>query len=95
MLIALPGERLACHCGRRGSVCHGEDSQMALATMRYDRESPGELIHIDTRKIGRTDGIGHRISGDRTGQSNKHGIGWEYVPVAIDDASRLATAAPR
>jgi len=48
MLIAMPGERLVCHC-----------------------------------------------SGDRTGQSNKHGIGWEYVHVAIDDASRLATTAPR
>jgi len=58
--------------------------------IRYEREKPGELIHIDIKKLGRIDGIGHRITGDRTGQSNKRGIGWEYVHVAVDDASRLA-----
>ena len=58
--------------------------------IRYQRERPGELIHIDIKKLGRIDGIGHRITGDRTGQSNKRGTGWEYVHVAIDDASRLA-----
>ncbi|WP_170135073.1 DDE-type integrase/transposase/recombinase, partial [Acuticoccus kandeliae] len=57
---------------------------------RYQRERPGELIHIDTKKLGRIDGIGHRITGDRTGQSNKLGTGWEVLHVAIDDASRLA-----
>ena len=58
--------------------------------IRYQREQPGELIHIDIKKLGRIDGIGHRITGDRTGQSNKRGTGWEYVHVAVDDASRLA-----
>ena len=58
--------------------------------IRYERDTPGELIHIDTKKLGRIDGIGHRITGDRTGQSNKRGTGWEFVHVAIDDASRLA-----
>jgi len=58
--------------------------------LRYQREKPGELIHIDIKKLGRIDGIGHRITGDRTGQSNKRGTGWEYVHVAVDDASRLA-----
>ena len=57
---------------------------------RYQRERPGELIHIDTKKLGRINGIGHRITGDRTGQSNNRGIGWEILHVAIDDASRLA-----
>jgi transposase-like protein len=57
---------------------------------RYQRETPGELIHIDIKKLGRIDGVGHRITGDRTGQSNKRGTGWEYVHVAVDDASRLA-----
>lgn len=58
---------------------------------RYERAKPGELLHIDTKKLGRIRGIGHRIVG-REGkrfQSNK-GIGWDYVHVAIDDASRLA-----
>jgi len=58
--------------------------------IRYERDTPGELIHIDIKKLGRIDGIGHRITGDRTGQSNKRGIGWEFVHVAVDDASRLA-----
>lgn len=60
------------------------------AIIRYQRDEPGELIHIDIKKLGRIDGIGHRITGDRTGQSNQRGTGWEYVHVAIDDASRLA-----
>ena len=58
--------------------------------IRYQRDNLGELIHIDIKKLGRIDGIGHRITGDRTGQSNKRGTGWEYVHVAVDDASRLA-----
>ena len=59
-------------------------------TIRYERERPGELIHIDTKKLGRIDGVGHRITGDRRGQSSKRGTGWEALHVAIDDASRLA-----
>ena len=62
--------------------------------IRYEREQPGELIHIDIKKLGRIDGIGHRITGERTGQSNRRaagkGLGWEYLHVAIDDRSRLA-----
>ena len=59
--------------------------------MRYQRERPGELVHIDTKKLGRIAGIGHRITGRRSGMVNRHrGIGWEYLHVAVDDASRLA-----
>jgi transposase InsO family protein len=57
---------------------------------RYERERPGELIHIDIKKLGKFNRIGHRITGDRTGQSNARGIGWEFVHVCIDDASRIA-----
>jgi transposase InsO family protein len=57
---------------------------------RYEREHPGELIHIDIKKLGKIDGVGHRITGDRTRQSNSRGIGWEFVHVCIDDASRIA-----
>jgi len=57
---------------------------------RYQRERPGELIHIDIKKLGKFDRIGHRITGDRTGQSNGRGVGWEFVHVCIDDASRIA-----
>jgi len=64
---------------------------------RYEREKPGEIIHIDIKKLGRFNAIGHRITGDRRGQSNARGRGdgpgWEFVHVAIDDHSRVATAA--
>jgi transposase InsO family protein len=59
---------------------------------RYERERPGEMIHIDVKKLGRFNNIGHRITGDRKGQSNSRGVGWEYVHVCIDDASRIACA---
>jgi transposase InsO family protein len=68
---------------------------------RYQRERPGELIHIDVKKLGRVSdkGAGHRITGpaNRTSRDRRreHGpsrgvTGWEYVHVAIDDATRLA-----
>ena len=57
---------------------------------RYERAAPGEIIHIDIKKLGKFNRIGHRITGDRTGQSNARGVGWEYVHLAIDDHSRLA-----
>ena len=58
--------------------------------VRYERQRPGELIHIDTKKLGRIDGIGHRITGHHTGMVRNRGIGWDHLHVAVDDASRLA-----
>jgi hypothetical protein len=57
---------------------------------RYERAAPGEILHIDIKKLGKFNRIGHRITGDRAGQSKTRGIGWEYVHLAIDDHSRLA-----
>src|SRR6476661_7245020 len=57
---------------------------------RYEREHPGELIHIDIKKLGKFNRIGHRISGDRTAPNKSRGVGWEFVHVCIDDASRIA-----
>jgi transposase InsO family protein len=58
---------------------------------RYERENPGEFIHIDIKKLGRIGSVGHRITGRQTGVVNRHlGIGWEFVHVCIDDASRIA-----
>jgi transposase InsO family protein len=54
---------------------------------RYEWPHPGDLLHVDVKKLGRIGRIGHRITGDR--RSHVRGIGWEYVHVAIDDASRL------
>jgi transposase InsO family protein len=56
--------------------------------VRYEREAPGDLIHLDIKKLGRIAKMGHRVTGDRRDRTK--GAGWEYVHVAIDDASRLA-----
>ena len=53
---------------------------------RYERKEPGEMIHLDIKKLGRFERVGHRITGDRTGQSNSRGVGWEFVHVAIKPA---------
>jgi len=58
---------------------------------RYERDNPGELIHLDVKKLGKIGSVGHRITGRKTGVVNRHlGIGWEFVHVCIDDASRIA-----
>jgi transposase InsO family protein len=60
--------------------------------VRYERQRPGELVHLDTKQLGRIgDGGGHRIHG-RTGKDRYRGIGWDRVHIAIDDHSRLAYA---
>ena len=64
---------------------------------RYQRQRPGELVHIDVKKLGRIRGAGHRISGSRASQrktrleGRRIGVaGWEFVHVCVDDATRLA-----
>lgn len=59
-----------------------------VPVQRYERSTPGELVHIDIKKLGKIDGVGHRIHGDR--RTRKRGIGWEHVHVCVDDATRLA-----
>jgi transposase InsO family protein len=66
---------------------------------RYERRHPGELVHLDIKKLGRIRGAGHRFTGSRASQRKRRrqgrlrGVaGWEYVHVAIDDHSRLAYA---
>ena len=56
---------------------------------RYQRERPGELLHLDIKKLGRFDHPGHRVTGTRRGCRNR-GAGWDFVHVAVDDATRLA-----
>lgn len=75
---------------RRLGLNRMRDLEPAEPVRRYEREHPGDLIHIDIKKLGRFEQIGHRKTRDRKGQSNSRGIGWEFVHVAIDDASRLA-----
>jgi transposase InsO family protein len=58
---------------------------------RYERRHPGELIHIDVKKLGRIQrGAGHRVTGNRGPGQRARGAGWEYVHIAIDDTTRLA-----
>ena len=66
---------------------------------RYERRHPGELVHVDIKKLGRIRGAGHRVTGSRASQKRtRHegrlrGVaGWEYVHVMVDDHSRLAYA---
>jgi transposase InsO family protein len=69
---------------------------------RYERSRPGELIHVDVKRLGRIGpkGAGHRVTGrrhhnparrDRAGRDRRQ-VGWEFVHVAVDDATRLAHA---
>jgi transposase InsO family protein len=57
------------------------------AVVRYQRQRPGELIHLDIKKLARIVRVGHRITGNR--RDRVVGAGWEFVHVAIDDASRI------
>jgi transposase InsO family protein len=60
---------------------------------RYERQRPGELLHIDVKKLGRIDQPGHRVLGRGPGRhAGKSKHGWEYVHVCVDDATRLAYA---
>lgn len=56
--------------------------------VRYEWKRPGDMIHLDVKKLGRIERVGHRIHGDRT--TRVRGAGWEFVHVCIDDATRLA-----
>ena len=60
---------------------------------RYERRHPGELVHIDVKKLAKIDGVGHRVHGDRGQRKRRRGgkrVGFEYVHVCVDDATRLA-----
>ena len=68
------------------------DLDPAEPVRRYERARPGEMIHIDIKKLGRFNQVGHRINGDRTGPRSGPNRGWEYAHVCIDDHSRLGFA---
>ena len=56
--------------------------------VRYEHAKPGDLLHLDVKRLGRIRGVGHRITGDRSRRAR--GVGWECVHVAVDDHSRFA-----
>jgi len=77
---------------RRARLSRWRELEPRPPANRYQRAEPGELIHLDIKKLGRIKGIGHRIHGDRSNRLRNRGIGWDFVHVAIDDASRIAIA---
>jgi transposase InsO family protein len=65
--------------------------EVAEPENRYQHRRPGDLLHVDVKKLGRISGVvGHRIHGDR--RTRRRGAGWDYVHVAIDDRTRIAYA---
>ncbi len=62
-----------------------------MPVQRYEHARPGDLLHLDIKKLGRIARPSHRVTGDR--RDRVAGIGWEYLHVAIDDHSRIAFSA--
>lgn len=73
---------------RRQGLARLRALEPPVPVVRYEYPRPGALVHVDIKKLGRIGRVGHRISGDR--RSRVRGIGWEFVHVAVDDATRLA-----
>lgn len=95
----LPLWRIAREVGRSLATVARHVGQMGLNRLaalqprepivRYERASAGELLHIDTKRLGRIEGLGHRITGDRR-LNRRQGKGWDAVHLAIDDHSRVS-----
>jgi transposase InsO family protein len=66
-------------------------SRVREQVVRYERERPGELVHVDVKKLGRIVKPGHRVTGDRSVRAAGR-AGWQFLYVAIDDHSRLGFA---
>jgi transposase InsO family protein len=58
--------------------------------VRYERAAPGEMIHLDIKKLGKINGVGHRFAPRGPGMHGNKGHGWDFLHVCVDDASRLA-----
>ena len=78
-------------CGGWGT--HAARGSPRPPVVRYERASPGELLHLDTKKLGRCWHVGKRIT--RDGIQRRPRAGWQHVHVAVDDHSRLAYAEVR
>ena len=78
---------------RRAGLSRFSDLAPVDAVQRYERDAPGDLLHIDIKKLGKFSDVGHRITGDYTRRTK--GLGWEYLFIAIDDHARVAFTAMR
>ena len=71
----------------RAGLSRLSDLEPSAPVVRYEHAAPGDLIHIDTKKLGRIERMSHRITGDR--RHSVDGAGWEFLFVAIDDHARI------
>jgi transposase InsO family protein len=82
--------------GILGRVGLGRLGRLGLEpARRYERSRPGELVHVDVKKLGRIARPGHRVTGSRAPRGyhrRRYNLGWEFVHVCVDDATRLAYA---
>jgi len=76
--------RIVSRCG----WSHLHVLELPPTSRRYERAVPGELVHLDIKKLGRILRPGHRVTGDR--RDTVEGAGWEFAHMAVDDASRVA-----
>jgi transposase InsO family protein len=72
---------------RRAGLSRLRDLEASEPVVRYEHEKPGDLVHIDTKKLGRIERMSHRITGNR--RDTVEGAGWEFLFVAVDDHSRI------
>lgn len=75
-------------CLRKHRLSRMRDLDPKEPVIRYEKSRPGEMVHLDTKKLGRIDGVGHRIHGNRRCRSR--GVGWEFAHVCVDDFSRVS-----
>jgi len=71
----------------RAGLSRWADLTPSEPVLRYEHDHPGDLLHIDTKKLGRIKRLGHRITGDR--HDSVEGAGWEFLFVAVDDHARI------
>jgi transposase InsO family protein len=76
---------------RRRKLSRMRDLEPRQPLHRYEHERPGDLLHLDIKKLGRIAKPGHRVTGNLADRTRR--VGWEYVHVAIDDHSRIAFSA--
>jgi transposase InsO family protein len=104
--LRLTGAEIAAALGMALSTVQGIPTRIGLGKLsrleppeppnRYERRRPGELLHIDIKKLGRIAGAGHRVAGNRKSQNRRRArrrageLGWEFVHICVDDATRLA-----
>ena len=86
-LLTLPAVYRDLFLKTGGPLEEAVDLQPVEPVQRYEHAAPGDLLHIDTKKLGRIERMSHRITGDR--RDGVNGAGWEFLYVAIDDHARI------